>query len=141
MTFDVVASVAVLIAVFTLAYQIRQERKSSHLQAFAEYTRRYQEIMSDLPSDILSEAIDLESLDQQVREKILRTMRAYFDMCSEEYYLFEQRILKKEVWDLWELGMRDGFRRPAFRQAWEIIQRDKYYFKEFAQFVEERMGA
>jgi len=132
-----VGSVAVALA--ALAYQVWQERKSQHLQMFTEYTRRYQEIMLQFPSDVLSSGFVLSDVEDCERERIIRYMRAYFDLCSEEYYLNVERILKRDVWDLWESGMRYGFSRPAFQQAWEVLQKDKYYFDEYASYVNQCM--
>lgn len=45
------------------------------------------------------------------KEEILRWIRAYYDLCSEEYHL------NKKIWKLWDAGMKDSLKKPAFIDA------------------------
>jgi len=103
---------------------------------FTEYTRRYQEIMLQIPLAAFQEDFRFESLVMEEREHLLRRMRAYFDLCSEEQHLNKKGRLEAEVWSYWRDGMIDLLRHPAFKEAWEIISKDKYYHEAFEIFVE-----
>ena len=130
-----IAFASALIAITALIYQINSFTKQLKLQNFTEYTRRYQEILLNLPENINSNNFELEKLDKEKKEKTLRYLRAYYDLCSEEFYLKNNKYLDSKVWKLWELGMKSAFRKKAFVDAWALIQKDTYYYTEFENFV------
>ena len=70
------------------------------------------------------------------KEDILRWLRAYFDMCSEEYYLHDNELVDEKVWNLWEAGIVDSLKKPAFVKAWGLIQSNKYFHHKFATYIE-----
>ncbi|MFQ5864654.1 MAG: hypothetical protein ACE5IW_05430 [bacterium] len=131
---EYIAMVTALIALCALIYQMYQNGRQMRLQNFMEYTLRYQNIMLELPISIESNNFTLQSLNNQEKENVLKYLRAYFDLCSEEYYLEKNALIDKYVWDLWEKGMKDSFRKPAFKEGWEIIQKDSYFSKSFEDF-------
>jgi len=128
---------AVFVALITLIWQTRKSTTQAKMQNFSTYTERYQTIMLHFPIDVESSDFHLDSLPEEDKETLLRWFRAYFDLCSEEYYLMQQGCLEKKVWRLWNGGMRDAFKRPAYQRAWEILQVDRYYSLEFEKFVKE----
>jgi hypothetical protein len=58
------------------------------------------------------------------------------DLCYEEWYLNQQRLVDRKMWASWEAGMAAMFSRPAFQQAWRVIKQDSRYGNEFAAFLE-----
>jgi hypothetical protein len=110
-------------------------RKQVRLQTFLEYTRRYQEIMLHLPEGINRRAFRLNRLPKAVRDATLRYMRAYYDLCSEEFALNKMGQIHPEFWALWEEGIGQTASMPAFQQAWSIIVEDTIYDEEFSSFV------
>lgn len=72
--------------------------------------------------------------------KTMRHMRAYFDLCSEEFYLHKRKLIDENVWELWGGGMRAAFSKAAFRQAWARIKKDTLYDEKFKAFVEQQMS-
>ena len=62
-------------------------------------------------------------------------MRAYFDLCSEEYFLKRKNNIDEETWKEWEAGMQFAFSKSAFNEAWEMLQPDTIYYGEFTKFV------
>ena len=133
---DYIGLISLVLAISALFLQMRSNGRQLRLQNFTEYTKRYQEIMLKLPGNITSEMFDIESLSTERREILLRYLRAYFDLCSEEYYLFQKKFIDKKVWFLWEDGMMSTFDKRAFKEAWNIISADTCYSESFSRFAE-----
>lgn len=132
---DYIALGAVLVAIITLIWQVRDNAKQARLQNFTTYTERYQKIMLNLPIEIETDEFELGKLPEDELENTLRWLRAYFDLCSEEYYLCKERLVAKSVWGLWKSGMIDCFRRSTYKDAWSRIQKNQYYSPEFEGFI------
>ncbi len=118
--------------------QLEIQNKEARLQIFAEYTKRYQEIILHLPEGINDMTFSLKKLKENDREKYDRTMRymrVYYDLCSEEYFLNEQGMIENFVWNEWKKGMTYTFNRPAFKEAWGIINTETGYYPDFSNFV------
>ena len=132
---EVVSIIGVLIIAFVLWFSVRSIRKQLQLNFLSEYTKRYQEIFLNFPESITAECFRFDSLSKDEREKTLRYMRAYFDLCSEEYFLKRQKNIDDATWNEWKSGMQFAFSKSAFRQAWKILKLDKIYYGEFTKFV------
>ena len=131
-----VATAAVFFAVSGVRNQLR-------LQTFSEYTRRYGEIFSSLSSAARDPHSDfaLESLDAEERDRHLNVARAYFNLCSEEFYLHKRRRIDRDTWVIWCRGMRDTMRSNWLRTTWKALRDEYIYVDEFADFFDERIGA
>lgn len=105
------------------------------LSFFSEYTKRYQEIVLNFPESINQQDFDFDSLTKAERDKTLRCMRAYFDLCSEEYFLWKEGNIDKNTWREWESGIRYAFSKTAFRKAWETLRLDTIYYGEFTEWL------
>jgi hypothetical protein len=71
----------------------------------------------------------------------MRYMRAYFDLCFEEWDLNRKTLIDANFWSVWKAGMEFAFSKPAFQQAWMIIKLDASFGREFEAFVDGRTGA
>jgi hypothetical protein len=134
---DLAAIVGVFITAWALYYTVKSFKQQLQLNFFAEYTKRYQEIILNFPESINEQDFRFDSLAADVRAKTLRYMRAYFDLCSEEYFLKRQGHIDDQTWKEWEMGMKFAFSKPAFQQAWAILNIDTIYYGEFSKFVNE----
>ncbi len=126
---------AMVIAVFALVWQMHQSNKQSKMHFFSIYTQRYQDIVINLPIGLESSEFSLNSFNDEKKEEILRWIRAYFDLCSEEYHLNKDGFIDNKIWKLWDAGMKDSLRKPAFIEAWKLIQINNYYDSNFAEYV------
>jgi len=115
---------------------MRQNACQSRMQTFLAYTQRYQDIIVNLPVDVESDTYSLDELPEADKDDFLRWLRSYYDLCSEEFYLNDEKMLDRKVWRLWEAGMRDSLKKPAFSQAWRAIQGNGYYDAKFARYIE-----
>jgi hypothetical protein len=66
-------------------WQLAKLNQQLTLQHFADYTKRYQEIILRFPEDINETAFKLEGREDY--STIMRAMRTYFDLSFEEWYL------------------------------------------------------
>lgn len=131
---DYIALCAAIVAIVALAWQIWTSNKQSKMHTFLAYTQRYQDIVKNFPIGVESKDFEL-SKEKNEKESLLRWMRSYFDLCSEEYYLNENKFIDNKVWILWEGGIKDSISKPAFVQAWNIIQDNGYYDSKFANYI------
>lgn len=136
---ELVSIIGVSITAIALWFTVRSFQKQLQLNFFSEYTKRYQEITLNLPESINRDDFDYDSLGPEVRDKTLRYMRAYFDLCSEEYFLKRKNHIDDETWKEWKTGMEFAFSKTAFREAWKLLQLDTIYYGDFTNFVSESM--
>ncbi len=138
-TFTIIlATISILIAALTLWFTIHSFGKQLKLNFFANYTKRYQEIMLHLPFSIYNEDFNFNDLKADEKEQILKYMRAYFDLCSEEYHLWKNGNINKDVWEEWKSGIDFAFSKSQspFVMAWEGM--DKNTYPEFSEYVENK---
>ena len=135
---NLISTFAALVAIVGLIYQSRSTRKQVKLQNFIEYTKRYQEIILNFPENINDEDFVFEGMKKEIKDKTMRYMRAYFDLCFEEYTLHEKKFIDDDLWSIWEGGMEMAFSKAAFQQAWKIIQEDTKFGENFEAFVHNR---
>lgn len=119
--------------------QVKSLKKQLKINSFSDYTKRYQEILLNLPLNINSENFDIEKLDPKIKEKTLLYIKAYADLCSEEYYLWQEGYLDDKVWEEWESGIKFTFSKPAFKQAWKIIDPDSKFYTDFYKWINENI--
>lgn len=116
--------------------QIKLQTKQLKLQNYMEYTKRYQEIILNFPESVNEDSFKLDCFSPEIRDKTMRYMRVYFDLCFEEYDLYNKKMIDEDMWVTWEGGMKFAFSKPAFIQAWDIIKRDTVYSEDFNKLVE-----
>jgi hypothetical protein len=140
----VLTATAVIVFFYTYeTYKMRNEMVSQNknlsnqlrLQTFSEYTKRYQDIILHFPEQVNDDQFNIRDLPPEKYEATMRYMRAYFDLCFEEFWLHEKGFVDGEWWDMWKGGMTTAFSRPAFRDAWEIVRSSSKFGDEFLEFV------
>ncbi|MEB3341414.1 hypothetical protein [Okeania sp.] len=112
---EVIATIALVISLFSILSQNKGVKKQLLVANIGEYTRRYQEIIINLPESILYSHFNINHLDRAEKIKILRYMELYFDLCFEEYSLYHDlKLIDKKLWKIWESGIKATLSRPAF---------------------------
>ncbi|NQZ05501.1 hypothetical protein [Idiomarina sp.] len=132
---ELVSILGVLTTLVALWFTVRSFNRQLQLTFFSEYTKRYQEITLNLPSNINEQSFSFDALPPELKDRTLRYMRAYFDLCSEEYFLKRKNHLDDETWKEWKTGMEFSFSKTAFREAWKLLQLNSTYYGEFTAFV------
>ncbi|MEA5551652.1 hypothetical protein VB713_11790 [Anabaena cylindrica UHCC 0172] len=139
-TSDFIALLALVVSFISIWIQNKGVHKQLLVSNISEYTKRYQEIFEKLPKIVLDENFNLNSLSDDDKEKLLRSMWLYFDLCYEEYTLYhELNLIDKKLWKIWQAAMKSAFSRPAFYQCWNFVFDKSFYPKPFSKFVNDEM--
>lgn len=130
------ALLGVVVALFSLIIQMRATKKQLELQNFMEYTRRYQEIMLNLPGSISTGKFLYAEPKSKKYDQEMRYVRAFFDLCAEQYLLTNNGYVEKNIWVFWKKGIYSALNTKAFNEAWNIIKNDGHYDAEFVKFID-----
>ena len=137
-----IQSIGILITLTGLIIVVLHNRKQLQvfneqlkLNFFADYTKRYQEIILNLPDNISQSDFDYSKLQDEVRSKTMRYMRAYFDLCSEEYDLWKAGYVHDRIWNNWKQGIEFAFSKKAVVEAWNESNSDTMYYPEFSKWI------
>ena len=142
MSFDTILAVtqilAVVLAALAIVMSLRGIREQLWLTTFNEYTRRYADIMEDLPFDARNPQalFDLDSLPAREREGVLKVVRKYANLCSEEMYLHQIGRIDKKTWSIWATGIRDTMRTPCFRRGWKLMRHEYEFYPGFREMMD-----
>jgi hypothetical protein len=120
-------------ALSAVLIQLRIFNKQLTVQIYSDYTKRYQEIIVRLPEDINEMDFDLASRPDY--DAVMRGLRTYFDLCFEEWDLHERKLISKGIWGIWSGGIGTALSKPAFIQAWSVVDRSSDYGGEFEAFI------
>lgn len=115
------------ISVYTFFYSRKLEKDKHKTLLFCDYTRRYQEIILAMPESLTDETA--RSTDRDV----IRHMRLYFDLCSEEFYLHDKGYFPEDIWKFWVAGLRDNLKRRVYHNSWLLLE--PYYNANFCDFM------
>ena len=115
-------------------------KEQMRLNFFADYTKRYQEIMLNLPDDISLSSFSFNDLSSKEKSQAYRYMRAYFDLCSEEYELFLLGHIDLKTWNNWKQGINSNLSKNAFQEAWKHVRFNSCYYPDFTKYVNKRIS-
>lgn len=131
---------SVLLAAIGLLLAARQFRKQTHLAAFLEYTRRFNDLMKELPREIgsiyLEHQRDLPPPSREQTEALDRVVA----LLSQEFYLYKTGYLGKDIWQIWEPGIKAILRSPLLARDWSEVEHRYSDYPKFIRFVEEARG-
>ena len=123
----VLSLLSVGISIYTFHNSRKTENNKHKTLLFCDYTRRYQEIILAMPASLTNS--NARSTDPD----IMRHMRLYFDLCSEEFYLHDKGYFPEEIWNFWVAGMRDNLRTRIYHNSWLLLA--QYYNAPFCSFM------
>lgn len=128
---DIVQVGSALAAFVTIAIAVYIYKRQTNIQAFLEYTGRYAEIRSKLHGIMTSwrEGSDLT-------EDQLSVFIGYFNICSEEYYLYKSNMLSKKIWSIWEKEIVRMARLGAVQAAWELTRSEYETYGGFCAWMD-----
>jgi len=128
--------ISIIIAYYFSSKTLKEIKNQMWISIFSEYTKRYSEIIRELPNIASNPNLSaLNKSSKQDTNKIMGLMRAYFDLCSEEYYLHRTGRIDSKTWSLWEKGLVYTVRLPTFVDAWKSIKREGYE-KAFVDYID-----
>ena len=112
-------------ALLTSAYFIQKqkiEETQLFIDLFEKFNARYS-LLSAALDNIVSKA-DSEDLSDQEKS----TLTTYFNLCAEEYLMYDRGYVYPKVWQSWSRGMQQYFEHPRIAPFWQQeILSDSYY--------------
>ena len=100
----------------------------------AQYTRRYQEIVTRIPPEVLYHSGQIKEEYWKGKESVASTIHAYIDLCAEELRIYRAGQIPEEVWKNWEEGIQAGMRLPAVQSLWKSFFKHGPY-EELRQYL------
>ena len=137
---QVVTIVSILFGIYTFFSGVRSYNKQMNAQVFLQYTQRYEEIMKSFPKNGWAARINSDEALPEPSDEISLCALRYFNLCSEEYYLYQDKYLSKRVWGIWEKELVRTLRTPLFRREWIRLRDEFDAYPEFQAFVGEQLG-
>ena len=121
---EIIMQIVIFIGVIVAVFSLRQQKKISQLAFFADYTKRCQEIMLKIPDDLDNET--------DLKNEYKPYLRAYFDLCWEQWFLHKKGHIEDEFWEEWKDGMV-----PIFKKAvvFDYLKTKKSSYPDFYKFV------
>lgn len=111
-------------------------RGQMHAQLFLHFTQRYDEILQSFPDSgrefRLSVDGDLPAESADLRLAVLR----YLNLCSEEFYMKEQKLLPPKVWEYWQAELERTLRSPLVQREWPYLKSEFASYGEFRLYLE-----
>lgn len=95
---------------------------------FMDFTKRYNDWISSIPLDLN------DGNGSSGNHRTKNHVRMYFDLCSEEYYMYRKGLIEDVVWKYWTEGMRDAFKIYKLGNFWQG-ELGQYYNEGFKHFV------
>jgi len=89
-----------------------------------------------LKTSYSDEDFNIKKLNKKDYSKTMRYLRAYLDLCSEEYDLWLSGNIEERIWVNWEEGIRSKFSNKAFSRAWKVSNYDSHYYSDFCKWME-----
>lgn len=130
----VITAITVIVASRIGISQLRKLTEQQKLGVFMNYTGRYSKIVESLPGEASERDTELGVLIG-LEPQVMASMRQFFDLCSEEYFLHARGLIDQDVWVVWEKGMNYHMSRKGYREAWALV-RDEGYDDEFKKFID-----
>jgi len=132
--------ISLVVALIALIYHIEGVKDQLKLSVFAEYTKRYGESRRGMPFKT-RQASDaprsLDGLDCDERQLVLNAMRNYFNLCSEELFLKDEKLIAGKAWKIWFTGMKDCTKEPYFSSSWKELSTEYGGYPRFCNFMQE----
>lgn len=130
-----VINLCLFIATAYMAYDTRRIKIENHeianrerlFMIYFEYNRRFAEIMMKFSGDILSATAPEDT------NELKKNMIIYFNLCQEEFYLNNKGLIDKNLWTIWEQGIRNYMSRTAFRIFWIQLRDNPCYMNDFRE--------
>lgn len=124
----IISLVTAIVSCIAIVNTRKMAKKQYQFQFFAEYTKRYQDLILQMPDNLDTSSIDNKNVDT--------FMRLYFNLCSEEYYLHSKGVIDEKVWGLWVDGIRTAMSKQQYKASWKSL--GTYYDDEnFVHFMNE----
>lgn len=103
------------------------EEDKLFLELFENYNKRFSELSKGLNS--LDDTLDCS-------ENLTPVVHEYFDLCIEQYQLYERGRIPKDIWLYWVVGMNHLLKKPPIRQYWKTMEKNGLSIKLTIDYIE-----
>lgn len=121
---QIVAAIGVIVSLFYLAMQIRQNTRSMRAVVVDALTRGIVDILSAQTPEVMrsfAKAVeDLDSTNEQERLHALPQFFALFKLFENAWFQRRQGTLNAEQWEGWDAYIRIYFHRPGVQTWWRM---------------------
>jgi len=129
--------------IFSIANKNLSHQKMEK-ELFSEFNKRY-DIFNDSLNllDSITSLQQLKETDSLIEKKSMHNLLIdYFNLCSEQYYWYKKKRIKKLLWKSWHSGMMHYYTKyPVVSELWEKEIKDEgyksYYLKAGKNFFKE----
>jgi len=105
-------------------------------QIFTELNQRYDDIAKEFPQDAWESRFNLETVLPPASQQLTLCALRYLNLSSEEFYLYKNKYVRRNVWKIWEGEMLRTLRSPLFRREWKTLASEFVSYPAFLQYVE-----
>lgn len=114
-----------LLGVFYFHHQQKLAEAQFFHHNFKDFNLRYDDLNEDL-----SHAIQNKSVHEN-RDRFVD----YFNLCAEEFLLYQKGYIPNNVWNSWVKGMAFYWKNEDVRRLWNAENKDSYYGFNFENEV------
>jgi hypothetical protein len=139
MSIDIIIKFATLVSIsfgiIAFFRGIVTYNRQMNAQVFLQYAKRFDEIMNSFPKNARLGIFDTEKALPKPNAELTICVLRYLNLCSEEFYLCENKYLSKGVWDIWADEMVRTLRTRLFRREWAKLINEFDSYPKFQSFV------
>lgn len=127
----------VILAISALWYEQRRSNREAATRTFAEYSDRYQKIITSLrekdSNDLWDERFsNVNSFSQSDLDKISMEIHDYMHLCSQQFHLYITGNLNPIIWDLWRREIENNLQTNILKLSWK--SKERFLFKSYIEF-------
>ncbi len=131
-------ALATVIGVGFVWKQIRLAKEIAQLDFEDGLSKEYRELAGRIPTKALIGAGLTPCEYKDTFDELFR----YIDLSNEQIVLRARRRIGDETWAQWSDGIRFNMKLPAFRKAWEDVQREApTQFSELTDFLSGKLDS
>lgn len=104
---------------------IQMRVRAERLQFYAFFWKKWDRILEALPNGIFEPDFDLSKREDA--DAIMVTLRSYFDLCAQEFFMYEEGVIEESIWANWRRGLLSCMTLPVFRDAYGNLKVEMSY--------------
>lgn len=112
-------------------------KKKSYADTVLKYAERYDKVMDAFPSGTFLQRFNSEADFPDHEGKLRLAVLKYLNLCSEEYFLFNQGYIDKSIWNMWKDELERALGSALFKREWEVLKSEFKSDSDFRQFVDD----
>lgn len=131
---NILALLAMILTLSGWLITIYLHSKQQNIQAFIAYTQKYDKIVSKMPLEWekrYKQNIDIPDFDENHKQMF----REYFHLCSQQFNLYINGLIEKNIWQIWEKEIERNLCTKLILNEWPKYAEEFKPYEEFHQYV------